>query len=72
MQPGHREVAGKHAALRPEAIDTAQRHLAQTVEGPVVIVGDQIGDLDGDVGRLRETGQRLRIPSASRSIGLPQ
>ena len=68
MQAGDRKVAGEHRALRAEAVDAVEDDRPQAVERPVMIVGDEVGDLDRDV-RLAAT-ERQPVAPAPHAVGI--
>ena len=49
VQTGNRKIAAEHGPLRAEAVDAMQDDRPQAVERPVMIIGDEIGDLDRDI-----------------------
>jgi hypothetical protein len=62
VQAGNRKVAGEHRPAGTEAVDAVADDHAEAVERPVMIVGNEIGNLDVDV---RADWQALAAPPAT-------
>src|SRR4051794_17939423 len=64
-----REVAGEHAARRPEHLDRVEHDPADAVDGPRVVVGAERRDLDRGV-RLGGEDRQLVLPPVE-SVAVP-